>query len=254
MLSMSSSSASIAALAGLQPTAVWHIKQHFNFLFEVSTRDIAGLLPSQLRPVEPNLGISLVNVGYMRLHAGQLGGLPEFDEITFSIQVGADLSLDMPTPRFALFDFRIGSNCEEFLQFEDTHQQLNGYFSNSLLATVNQEQTQVSIRDNDGPIFILRNTHPSPIRKTETAYGQYYSQRSRGLYQGVFQWQGSGFEHQTSGDAGRLFAHPFFREIDVETWIGDCHTQMFLVPNSEARLYSYQPRVAGTPGLAHLQG
>ena len=97
-----------AVLAGLQATAAWRIKHHFNFLFEIPTQAIEELLPVQLRPVEPNLGLSLVNVGYMRLHAGHLGHLPEFDEITFSIQVGADLSLDMPVPRFAFFDFRIG--------------------------------------------------------------------------------------------------------------------------------------------------
>jgi hypothetical protein len=231
------------ALAGLPSTAIWRIKHHFNFLFEISTREIAALLPPQLRPVEPTLGLSLVNVGYMRLHAGHLGGLPEFDEITFSIQVGADLSLDMPTPRFALFDFRIGSGCEQFLEFENTHQELNGYFSSSLIATLNETQDEVSVQDGHGPIFVLRNTHPAPVLKKETACGQYYSKRPNGLYHGVFQWQGMGFEHQRAGDAGRLFRHPFFKEIDVEA-VGNCYTQMFMAPNSEARLYSYQPSLA----------
>jgi hypothetical protein len=46
------------ALAGLPSTAVWRIKHHFNFLFEIFTQEIAGLLPPQLRPVEPTLGLS----------------------------------------------------------------------------------------------------------------------------------------------------------------------------------------------------
>jgi hypothetical protein len=227
--------------AGYSMTAIWRIKHHFNFIFEIPTRDIAHLLPTRLRPIEPSIGLSLLNVGYMRLHAGQLGNLPEFDEITFSIQVGADLSLDIPMPRFAVYDLRIGSNSEAFLSFENDHQELNGYYSKSLTAIVNSTQDEVSVEDDDGRIFVLRNTNPELTLKTELALGQYYSKRPDGLYQGIFRWEGGGFEHQHGGDAGCLFAHPFFQEIDVAR-VSGCYTQMLLAPDSEARLHSYRPR------------
>ncbi|MES1244744.1 MAG: hypothetical protein ABUT39_24265 [Acidobacteriota bacterium] len=229
-------------LAGMEPTADWHARQHFNFLFEIETRAVEPLLPARIGPVEVRTGISVLNVGYMSFAPGSLGTLPAFEEITFSIQVQPDLSLDMPVPRLAVFDLRIGSNCREFLDFEAEHQRLSGDHSATLAGRINPAQDRLEVSDRDGRIFVFENTHPAPLFKRETAYGQYYAQREDGLYQGVFQWEGIGCEHQREGEGGRLFNHPFFRELDVEDLVQDCYMQMFLAPDTGALFRSFRPR------------
>lgn len=228
-------------LAGMPSTEDWRVKHHFNFIYEVPTATVEPLLPSRIVPREARPGICLLNVGWMRLHPGQHGGLPEFDELTLSLHVQPDLSLDAPIPRMSLYDIRIGSNSEQFLAYEAEHQMLNGFYSPTLRCELSEDETELRASDEHGPLFVMRNTHPKPHYKQEVAVGQYYSVFGGQLYQGVFLWEGNGCEHQREGDSGRLYLHPFFEGIDVEE-IEDCYMQMLLEPGSEVMFRSFSPR------------
>jgi hypothetical protein len=229
-------------LGGMTSTAIWQVERHFNFIFEIETDKVAHLVPAPLSLREPRPGVSLVNVGYMKYPPGELGGqLPAFEEITFSLLVNPDLSLDAPIPRLCVYDFRIGSDSAQFLAFERDHQKLNGYLAEGLVTRFDVEHNHLSVADKHGPIFELRNTLPAPHWKTEVAVGQYYSRFGNELWQGVFLWDGRGCEHQHAGDAGRLYPHPFFAEIDVRD-VGDCYMQMCLAPRTGVVFGSYHPR------------
>lgn len=232
-----------ASLGGMPHTASWRVLAHFNFIYEIEADQVAHLLPRELSLREPRAGMALLNVGYMRYPPGELGGkLPAFEEITFSLLVNPDLSLDTAMPRLCVYDFRIGSDCRAFLDFERDHQSLNGYLAEGFHSEINERKDELTVRDSHGPIFTMRNTHPKPAFKDEVAVGQYYSTFEGGLYQGVFLWDGRGCEHQREGDFGRLHNHPFFREVDVERGVTECFMQMFLDPATGVTFGSFSPR------------
>lgn len=230
-------------LGGMAPTHNWRVKSHFNFICEIDSDVVRPLVPTRLALKEARPGVGLLNIGYMALVAGHLDGqLPEFEEITFSVHVHPDLTLKTSIPRMSVYDIRIGSNCKAFLDYEAEHQKLNGTYWPTLRGTLNDAQDQLTVQDESGPLFTLKNTHPSPPHKMEDAVGQYYSMYEGQLYQGVFRWTGRGTEHQRDGDWGQLFNHPFFREIDVERNVFDCYMQMFMAPDSNPLFYSFYPR------------
>lgn len=228
------------SLAGLASTEDYVIDEHLNYMYEVDTARISPLLPAPLSPKEPRPGRSLVNVGYMKFDATQIGGLADTIELTLSIIINPDLSLDMPLPRMSVYDFRIASNCPVFLAHEDEYQKLKGMHLPGLSRRL-EAPGHLDVWDDEGPIFALRNPNPAPIYKYEYATGQYVSDHPSGLHQGVFSWEGVGCEQQADGDCGRLFPHRFYQEIDV-SWIGDCFLQMFLPDSTQVLFRSFFTR------------
>ncbi|MEO1335350.1 MAG: hypothetical protein AAFV29_06885 [Myxococcota bacterium] len=228
-------------LAGMAPTEDYVVDEHLNFMFEIETERVYHLLPAHVAPKEPRPGMSLVNVGYMKFDASLIGGDTETIELTSSIVIDPDLSLDMPMPRMCVYDFRIASNCKVFLEHEDRVQKLKGMFLPGLSRSLDRTGGHLEVFDDEGPIFTLKNPNPEPLYKYEVATGQYISQHPDGLYQGVFLWEGVGAEQQFDGDCGQLFAHSFLEEIPVEA-VGDCYLQMFLPPRTNVLFRSFIPR------------
>jgi hypothetical protein len=231
-------------LAGLASTEDYLIDEHLNFMFEVDTDRIQHLLPARVTPKEVRFGVSLVNVGYMKFDASHIGGLRDCIELTSSIIINPDLSLDMAVPRMCVYDFRIASNCPVFLAHEDEHQKLPGMLLPGLARELDETGGHLRVWDDTGPILQFHNTHPNPTYKRETATGQYVARHSGGLWQGVFLWDGVGCEQQHPGDAGFLSPHPFFAELPV-SHLGDCFLQMFLPPQTQVSFRSFVPRRIG---------
>ncbi len=231
-------------LAGLASTEDYLIDEHWNYMYEVDTRHVGGLLPRQLSPKEPRPGRSLINVGYMKFDGSQIGGRVDTIELTLSIIVNPDLSLDMPVPRMCVYDFRIASNCPVFLAHEDEIQKLQGMHLPGLASRFDAATRTLQVWDDSGPVMTLVNPNPQPSYKYEVATGQYVTQHRDGLYQGVFLWEGVGCEQQSAGDCGRLHPHPFFQEIDV-AWAEDCFVQMFLPESTQVLFRSFYPRRIG---------
>ena len=65
------------------------------------------------------------------------------------------------------------------------------------------------IRDPDGPMRHLKNTHPRPVFRKDQFWGQYFTVQDNKLYFGVFYWAGRVCVHQRRGDAGGEFDHPY---------------------------------------------
>lgn len=230
-----------SSLAGMLPTEDYVIDEHLNFMYEVETARVLPLLPAPVTPKEPRPGTSLVNIGYMKFDATQIGGRADTIELTLSVIINPDLSLDMPVPRMSVFDFRIASNCPVFLAHEHELQKLQGMHLPGLSRRIDATGGVLDVWDDEGPLFTLRNPNPAPRFKYEAATGQYVSRHPDGLYQGVFFWEGVGCEQQHAGDSGTLHPHRFFQEIDV-AWLGDCFLQMFLPPTTQVLFRSFHPR------------
>lgn len=228
-------------LAGLGTTEDYLVDEHLNYMFEVDTSRVASLLPPHVTPKEPRPGRSLINVGYMRFDGSQIGGRPDTIELTLSIVINPDLSLDMPIPKLCVYDFRIASNCPVFLSHEDEIQKLQGMHLPGLARRFHPDRYGVDVWDDHGPIFSFKNPNANPVFKYELATGQYVTRHRDGLYQGVFVWEGVGCEQQSQGDCGRLHPHPFFQEIDVD-WAEDCYIQMFLPHATPVLFRSFYPR------------
>jgi hypothetical protein len=228
------------SLAGLASTEDYVIDEHVNYMFEVETELVAPLMPAPLSPKEPRPGTALVNVGYMRFDGRQIGASSETIELTLSIVVQPDLTLEMQIPRMSVFDLRIASNCPVFLAHEAEHQKLPGVFLPGL-DRILRGPGDLEVWDDCGPILRFRNPCSDPIYRLEQATGQYFTLDDEGLHQGVFCWEGVGCEQQATGDCGRLHAHRFYEGIDP-AWIGDCFLQMFLPAGGQALFRSFQTR------------
>ncbi|MCW7539503.1 hypothetical protein OOT46_16800 [Aquabacterium sp. A7-Y] len=228
-------------LAGLDSTEDYLIDEHLNYMYEVDTAHVLPLLPPPLSPKEPRPGKSLINVGYMKFDGTQIGGLRDTIELTLSIVINPDLSLDMPVPRMCVYDFRIASNCPVFLAHEDEIQKLRGMHLPGLSRRFDDSGHRLEVWDDTGPIFTFLNPNPDPVYKFEQATGQYVSRHPDGLYQGVFFWEGVGCEQQWDGDCGTLHPHPFYQEIDV-AWAESCFVQMFLPRPTQVLFRSFVPR------------
>ncbi|PRX24034.1 hypothetical protein B0G75_12477 [Paraburkholderia sp. BL18I3N2] len=228
------------SLAGMSLTAEYVIDEHVNYIFEIDTARVRNYLPTYLCSKEPRHGVSLINIGYMKFDATQIGGLAETIELTLSIVVDPDLSLEMAVPRISVYDITIASNCPTFLAHEDRLQRLNGIYLPGLSRSL-RGPGDLEVWDEDGTILEFRNPSPNPIYKYEYVTGQYVSAHPSGLYHGVFSWEGVGCEQQVEGDCGGSLPHRFYHDLDVGSF-GNCYMQMFLPDAGQALFSSFYPR------------
>lgn len=231
-------------LAGLESTVDYLIDENLNFMYEVDASHVLPLMPPQISPKEPRIGKALINVGYMKFDATPIGGRPDAIELTLSVIINPDLTLDMPVPRMCLYDLHIASNCLVFVEHEDEIQKLKGMHLPGLSRKMDSRGNRLEVWDDDGPLFTFINPNPLSIFKSEIACGQYISSHPDGLYQGVILWEGVGCEQQSSGDCGKLYPHPFFKGIDV-SWVEDSYMQMMLRASNQALFRSFYPRKIG---------
>lgn len=195
----------------------WRHRHMMAFVYEVDTSAVEPLLPPGIHPVEARPGVSMLFVSmndYMPT-GNFIDGveLPAFQEVTRCVVVQPDLSIKMPIPRFTFFVLQIGSNHQGFIQQEKDWLHLPTTYSPSLRTETNATGTEIWVRDDDGPIQHLRNTHPTPVFRNESFFGQYYTAEQGRLYFGVWSWRAIACIHQRQGDAGGIFAHPFLTGV-----------------------------------------
>lgn len=235
------------ARVGDDPLVIeWHLQRHIMFTWEVDTEAVEPLLPPELTAVEVRPGIALFSVAALLYQAGQFRpGSPPFLELVSTVHVQADLSIDMPISRFAMYAVSVYSDSPDFIRQEGEKLFTPTTLDPSLRFTFTERWDGVDASDDDGPIVTLRNTHPSPVYTPDELWGQHYND-THGLHFGVWEWDGIKFEHMRGGDAGRFHPHPFFKGMDLSRVRG-CYRQMIPAPGSPATERFYRVRRLQAP-------
>jgi hypothetical protein len=212
-------------------TLVWRMQKHIMFNWEIDTEALEPFVPKELTLVEVRPGISLLSIAGMLYAGGHFGkDSPPFFELAAIAHVQSDLSHKMPMSRFAAYSISVYSNSLEFVKQESEVTFTPAFHDPTLELTFTENWDGIDARDKDGPIVSLRNTHPNPVYKADEMWGQHYND-TKGLQFGVWQWDGSKFEHMHKGDAGRFHLHPFFKGIDISR-IRGCYRQLIPKPGA----------------------
>lgn len=196
----------------------WSLRHQMAFIFELPTEQVLRSLPRGIQPVEARPGISLMFLGYNDYNPGNViygQKQPAFVEITRTFIVQPNLNIDMPLPRFTFFVDRIASNNEIFIKQEIEKLYLPTYYSPSLVVETNEIKTNAIAKDKFGMIQSLINTHPEPVYRDDSFFGQYYTVQDGKLYFGIFYWSGKACIHQRPGKAGGIHEHPYLTELPV---------------------------------------
>ncbi|UCD38942.1 MAG: hypothetical protein JSW54_05550 [Fidelibacterota bacterium] len=191
----------------------WEFDFALSTYYEIETEAIEHLLPKQLNPIEVAPGIALMSLTALNFPPGALGHLPEFQELIFGLIVTPDLSRGVP--KFAMYIVSLSSTNREHLEHCVQHYRLpvHGQFTG---VSLQHDPHVVEYEDADGPILSMRNIHPNPAYGEGERYFQAFVMDNDRLYVADVVMKGSLFEHQQTGDAGKLWPHPFYNGVDVE--------------------------------------
>lgn len=201
-------------------TSEWKMLHQMLFIYEIATEHVKHLLPSGIEPVEAMPGIGLVEFSYNHYAPGNIiygEEQPIFYELTRSIVVQPDLSIDMPIPRFAFFVDRIASNNKIFVKHEFEKLNLPAYYSPTLkVGMENLLGHHIIVSDEHGKIREMVNSNPNVIYREDEFYGQYFTVQDQKLYFGCWAWKGKIFTHQSPGYSGSIYNHPYLTESNHE--------------------------------------
>lgn len=224
-----------------EPNA-WTMSFGMYFFFEIALEAIRVPMPRNTFPMEVRPGIGLVGIGVYAGEEGNLGGLPAFSEIGWTITTEADLSRPMPTPKFSFVVGNVASECAGFVEHANQVDKMTVYHSPTLEARIEPSRFSASFRDERGPILDIWSTHRGAPRFAEhTLWGQQVARRADGDWFQAWSWRGSMFEHQQGHRAAVFHPHPIFEGIDV-AGLGDrCYLQMMSKPGVPITETFYRP-------------
>jgi len=232
------------ASRSLNNPVLWHFDFQLTFLFEIDVAAIEKKLPRGSYPLEVRPGVGLLLVGAQRAPAGNLGDMPAFQEVDWTIAVQPDLSRDMPTPRFAFAQGFLASANPQFAHHAHRVDKMITDHVPSLRGSFHEESLSVDFADERGPIMAMRSTHRMPpVFTPRTFWGQQTTTLDDGTWSQAWSWSGLVFEHQQGyGQQAAVFhQHPMFDGIDV-SGIGDqCYMQIVSKPSARIDFTFYEP-------------
>jgi hypothetical protein len=88
----------------------YHFRDAIGGFFEFPTENARTLLPSELQPIEPRHGSSVLSVMAFDFHTSPVG---EYGELILSILVAPRIEAGVPMPRGAFYPFRLGTTTRE---------------------------------------------------------------------------------------------------------------------------------------------
>ena len=214
---------------------VWQFDFALTTFFEVETDQFHHHIPSRLSPMEVSPGIGLVNITAFNFPAG---GLPEFQELIFSVIVSPDLSRGVP--KFAMYVLSLGSTCQEHLDHSADFYKLpiHGLLTDT---KINREAIAIDYSDADGQIVAMNNCSPQTNFRDEERYFQAFTSDGDDLTIADCYIEAPLFEHQLTDNAGTLNLHPFLKNIDFD--LGDPlpYLQMIGRPGDIGKQFYYRP-------------
>lgn len=219
----------------------WFLHFNLDFLVEIPTQVVRAFLPPDVHPVEPRPEVSLISVALLDFDAGNLGYLPAFSETSCSVVVRPDLSTGV-LPRFAFYVVNIASTCEPFLRWAHHRDKMPVYRGQGLEIHLDPDRLAGGVRDAEGPVFELANTHPAPSFEEDLIEVQTHNDCHGERWLAKVMWAGYQFQHQKRGCTVRLHKHPFFRGLVPETGDYPCFLQM-MTPARTAAVMRYEAPV-----------
>ena len=219
----------------------WRIHAHIFTSFEIDYDAVASLVPEALEVVELRPGIAIFSVGVLSYERGHFyEDSPEFDELVSAIHVAPDLSTKMPMPNMTFFATQVYCNSPDFVEQEGRTIYTPSRHVPSLRVDYSDNGWSTDVSDADGPIFSVRNTHPEPKFTDAEMWGQHFT-NTKGLQQGIWQWDGRKFEHMLPNDEWKLHQHVAFGGVDVSA-VKSVYRQMILEPGTRCNERFYGMR------------
>ncbi len=217
---------------------IWTFDFALTTFFEIESKLIEPLLPSQLSLMEVSPGIGLINVTAFNFPGGALGELPEFQELILSAIVPPDLSRGVP--KFAIYVLNLTSTCQEHLDHSADYYKLP-VFEKMTKANVDKNKIALDYGDESGKILTMQNCGNNMHFDSEDRYFQVFTSDGDDLTIANCTIKASLHEHQESGNVGKLHNHPFFLGIDMKDVEPVEYLQMVGEPGKLGKQHYYRP-------------
>jgi len=219
---------------------IWTFDFALSTFFEVETEIIEPLLPIRLAPVEVVPGVSLISITSFNFKEGSLGTLPEFQELIFSAIVSPDLTRGVP--KFAMYVISLTSNCQKHLDHSIDYYKLpvTDLLSN---VEINSDKLAVTYKDSQGTILTMNNCSQITSYKHEELYFQAFTSMDDTIFVADLYIQGYIYEHQQAGNAGALYDHSFFNNLEIEENELPPFLQMMNEPGKIGKQFYFRPEV-----------
>lgn len=218
---------------------VWNFDFALSTFYEIESRQVEKLLPPRIIPMEVAHGVALINITAFNFPEGGLGKLPEFQELILSIIVLPDLSRDVP--KFAMHVISLSSTCQEHLDHSAEYYKLPS-FKKLSYGKIDKENINVEYGDSDGKILTMQNCNSQANYRNEERYFQTFTTKNEVIYVADIYIKAKLFDHQKSGYTGKLFNHPFFKQLEVEYVEPVSYLQMIAAPNVLGQEIYYRPK------------
>ena len=218
---------------------VWNFDFALTTFYEVDAFQLESLIPPQLSLQEAAPGVGLINVTAFNFVKGQLGALPEFQELILSAIVSPDLSRGVPSA--AMFVLSLTSTCQEHLDHSQDYYKLPvvELLTESSIDKINHE---INFEDGNGKIAQIKNCAPVINEYNYSKrYFQAFTKEGEHVFISDVFIEASLFEHQESGDTGKLYEHPFFKGIEVDDSDVTNFLQMVNEPGSAGKQTYFKP-------------
>lgn len=220
----------------------WRINHHLFFTFEIDLAEAEKFVPEKLEIVEVRPNVALLSIGLLRYERGHFGpDSEEFHELVTAIHVAPDLSVKIPMPRMNFFAITVYSDSTGFVDGEARTIYTPTHYVPSLKIEFDADGMGAKVSDKDGPVCELRSNHPEPKYGHVEFWGHHYT-NTKGLQHGIWEWDGSRFEHMTRNDDWTIHDHPFFVGLNVAK-IRKLYRQMVHEPGTvcRERFYAVRP-------------
>lgn len=217
---------------------VWNFDFALTTFFEVDSFYLESLIPPQLNLQEAAPGIGLINLTAFNFVEGQLGVLPEFQELILSAIVAPDLHRGVPSA--AMFVLSLTSTCQEHLDHSLEYYKLP-ITDKLTVAKIDKENFKIDFEDRDGKIAQINNCASIGDWDSSQRYFQAFTQDGGDIYISDVFIEAPLFEHQETGNIGKMFNHPFFRNIEVDDPDVTNFLQIINQPGSLGKQTYYKP-------------
>ena len=217
---------------------VWNFDFALTTFYEVDAFQLETLIPPQLSLQEAAPGVGLINVTAFNFVEGQLGVLPEFQELILSAIVAPDLRRGVPSA--AMFVLSLTSTCQEHLDHSHDYYKLP-IVEKLTVSLLNKKNHEINFEDGEGKIAQINNCAPIIEYDNSKRYFQAFTKDGDDILISDMFIETPLFEHQENGDTGKLYEHPFFKGIEVDDPDVTNFLQMVNEPGSTGKQTYYKP-------------
>jgi hypothetical protein len=220
----------------------WAFDFEMVFMFEIAIDEARRRVPAPLLPIELRPGIGVLGVGVQNLCAGNLGELPEVREVYWILFVHPQLSVPMPTPRFAAAPMLLTATDPTFIARARALDHLDSLpWSSSLEIEIDRAGLRARAGDAHGPIVELWNVHEQPNFVDDEVWGQQFvGVDDDALHFQAWHWRGRKAEYQRRG-GGRLYPHPLFGGLDLDAVSPEPYMQLITPARTDGTLTLFEP-------------